>query len=116
MDISENVPRANGATEEKSLKPAIDLFYTVAIDRKQKTDGIIHQGWANTRFCFKVAMTYGNNYESGWLILWQLKAVIKMKCGDIVFVYGSFLAPNVVDIAGIQNSIDCCTHKSVLQW
>ncbi|KAI5776188.1 hypothetical protein EDC01DRAFT_637005 [Geopyxis carbonaria] len=116
MDITENVQRKHGAIKEKSLNPATDLFYAVAINRKQKTDGIIHQDWADTKSFFNAAMAYGNNYESGWFILWQLKVAIEMKRGDIMFFYGSFLAHNVVDIIGIRNSIDCFTHKSVLDW
>ncbi|KAI5791810.1 hypothetical protein EDC01DRAFT_630321 [Geopyxis carbonaria] len=116
MDISENVQRKHGAIKEKSLNPATDVIYAVAFNRKQKTDGIIHQDWAATESFFNAAMAYGNNYESGWLILWQLKVVIDMKRGDIVFFYGSFLAQNVVDIIGIRNSIDFFTHKSVLDW
>ncbi|KAI5803886.1 hypothetical protein EDC01DRAFT_627695 [Geopyxis carbonaria] len=61
-------------------------------------------------------MAYGETYQTGWLIIWQLKIMIEMKRGDVCFFYGSFLAHNVVDIVGQRNSLDCFTHKSVLDW
>ncbi|KAI5777941.1 hypothetical protein EDC01DRAFT_635379 [Geopyxis carbonaria] len=53
--------KCTAKTWRKSLKPATGLFCAVAINRKQKTDGIVHQDWADTESFCNAAMACGKN-------------------------------------------------------
>jgi hypothetical protein len=116
MDLTQNIQRTHGKNKEKNLQPIAGMFFAVALNRQQTDNGIIHQDWADSNKIFNAAIAYGEEYETAWLIIWQLEVIIEMKRGDIVFFYGSFLAHNVIEISGERNSLDLFTHKSVLDW
>ncbi|KAI5798836.1 hypothetical protein EDC01DRAFT_727048 [Geopyxis carbonaria] len=116
MDLTENVQRKLGGLNEKKLKPIAEMFFAVALNRGQADEGTMHQDWADTQHMFNAAIAYGKDYQSGWLVIWQLKVLIEMRRGDILYFYGSYLAHNVIEIVGERNSLDCFTHRSVLDW
>lgn len=63
-----------------------------------------------------VQLLIEKNYDTAWLILWQIEVILEMKRGDSVFFCGSVIAHNIIDIEGERNSVDCFTHKSVFDW
>ena len=71
------------------------------------------QDWVDDPRLLKCVAPFGEGFQGGDLVLWQMKMRIGLEIGDGFFFYGSLVAHEVMDItAGVRNSIDLFTHAS----
>ena len=101
----------------RKLGPLGGAWHGVCLNRgtdsESESGRRCRQDWVDDPRLLKCVAPFGEGFQGGDLVLWQMKMRIGLEIGDGFFFYGSLVAHEVMDItAGVRNSIDLFTHAS----
>jgi len=103
------------SADGRKLRPLGGAWHGVCLNQETDSESgsRCHQDWSNDKRLFNCIAPFGEGFQGGELVLWQMKMRIGLEIGDGFFFYGSLVAHEVMDVtAGVRNSIDLFTHAS----
>ena len=112
--VVKHMAKAQGADGRK-LRPLGGAWHGVCLNQGMDSESgsRCHQDWLDDKRLFNCVAPFGEGFQGGELVLWQMKMRIGLEIGDGFFFFGSMVAHEVMDVtAGIRNSIDLFTHAS----
>ena len=103
------------SADRRKLRPLGGAWHGVCLNQGMDSESgsRCHQDWLDDKRLFNCVAPFGEGFQGGELVLWQMKMRIGLEIGDGFFFYGSVVAHEVMDVtAGVRNSIDLFTHAS----
>ena len=104
--------------DRRKLRPLGGAWHGVCLNQGMDSESgsRCHQDWLDDKRLFNCVVPFGDGFQDGELVLWQMKMWIGLEIGDGFFFYGSTVAHEVAEVtAGVRNSIDLFTHASNYQ-
>ncbi|PUU74279.1 hypothetical protein B9Z19DRAFT_1093216 [Tuber borchii] len=103
------------SADGRRLRPLGGAWHGVSLNQETDSESgsRCHQDWSNDKRLFNCIVPFGEGFQGGELVLWQMKMRIGLEIGYGFFFYGSLVAHEMMDVtAGVRNSIDLFTHAS----
>ncbi|PUU73305.1 hypothetical protein B9Z19DRAFT_1095376 [Tuber borchii] len=113
--VVKDMAKTQNADGARKLRPLGGAWHEACLNQgmDSKSGSRCHQDWLDDKRLFNCVAPFGEGFEGGELVLWQMKMRIGLEIGDGFFFYGSLVAHEVMDITtGVRNSIDLFTHAS----
>ena len=106
------------SADGRKLRPLGGALHGVCLNQGMDSESgsRCHQDWLDDKRLFNCVVPFGDGFQNGGLVLWQMKMRVGLEIGDGFFFYGSTVAHEVAEVtAGVRNSIDLFTHASNYQ-
>ncbi|CUS12040.1 unnamed protein product [Tuber aestivum] len=80
------------STDGRKLRPLGGVWHGVCLNQGLASDeSRSHQDWMDDKRLFNCVAPFGDGFQGGDLVLWQMKMRIGLEIGDGFFFYGSLL-------------------------